>query len=73
MDIKIDNVVENDDGSCNVDLEYDGEALEMATTWAAGQKGIDIKDEDAVMQAFVIDMLENGIKEEEEKAIDADK
>ena len=73
MELVLKNVVENEDGSCTVDIDYDNETLQQAMTWAAGQEGLDLKDVDAVMQAFVIDLLEDAIKKAEEKNIDADK
>ena len=77
MEIVVNNVVENEDGSCNVDIAYDNEALEHAKEWAKDKNEINIDDENDVMQAFVINMMEEHIKEKgddmEEKDIDADK
>jgi hypothetical protein len=64
MELVINNVTERDDGSCDVDLSYDEECLLMAKDWAKKWHP-DMEDEQDIMHAYVINILEEGIKDVE--------
>jgi hypothetical protein len=73
MKLTADNVVELENGDCTMDIQYDEEALFMGCAWYKRVHGDEVDlDEDVVMQAWVIHMLEEQIKRDtkEETAID---
>jgi hypothetical protein len=69
MKLDIDNVRENKDGSVDVDIEYDDEALLLGKAWASRWHP-DMTDEMEIMHAYVINILEEHVKgiEEEQDA-----
>jgi len=61
MEIIIEKLVENEDGSADISVSYDEEAYTEAVKWADGKYG---DDEQEIMQAFMTHILEEQLDKE---------